>query len=118
MSGEESCAECCVCMEAKPASQLSSCPNSLPDAKHTVCTACAREMVVPGVCAHAMCCGLHVSCPVCRIKMCVSGGHLLQLVVGCEKRMGTRFKRADGPVKWTADLKRHREVGPELWLRE
>ena len=111
MSGEESHVECCVCMEEKPASQLSSCPNSLPDAKHPVCAACAREMVMPGVCSNDMCCGLHLSCPVCRVKMCVSGAHLLQLVVGCEKRAGARFKRADGPAKWVADLERLRCEG-------
>lgn len=114
MSDGEGCVECCVCMEAKPASQLSSCPNSLPDAKHTVCTACAREMVAPAVCGNDMCCGIHVSCPVCRIEVCVVGAHLLHIIVGCDKRSGAKFKHADGPAKWAAEIKRRRQQGQRV----
>ena len=103
--------QCCVCLEEKPASQVTSCPNSLPDARHTVCAACEREMVKPAVCSNDVCCGIHVSCPICRIEVCVVGAHLLHTIVGCEKRAGARFKRADGPARWAVEFKRRRRQG-------
>lgn len=111
MSDEESLVQCCVCLEAKPDSQLCGCPNSQPRKKHALCAPCAREMVKPAVCSHELCCGLHLSCPICRVKMCVSGAHLLHIIAGCEKRAGARFKYAHGPATWAAEFKRRRRQG-------
>lgn len=109
MSDKESLVQCCVCLEEKPDSQICGCPAG--EKKHALCAPCAREMVEPGVCSHDLCCGLHLSCPICRVKMCVSGAHLLHVIAGCEKRAGARFKYVDGPARWASEFKRRRRQG-------
>ena len=50
MADDEEAGECTLCLEALPASRLSACPNDTIDSIHTICVACARELVRPATC--------------------------------------------------------------------